>query len=109
MPICPPRNISIKKQQELDYLGYQLYLSVSKEETRDKLEKLVEKFRKANLNLLKVEIQLAITQYLNVELDNVKIQKLQTEAKYWEDFTFEYIIENHKADYFKNYQKWIKQ
>jgi hypothetical protein len=61
MPIYPPRNNSIKKQQELDYLGYQLYLSVSKEETRDKLEKLVEKFRKANLNLLKVEIQLAIT------------------------------------------------
>jgi hypothetical protein len=50
MPIYPPRNNSIKKQQELDYLGYQLYLSVSKEETRDKLEKLVEKFRKANLN-----------------------------------------------------------
>jgi hypothetical protein len=46
---------------------------------------------------------------LNVELDNVKIQKLQTEAKYWEDITFEYTIENHKADYFKNYQKWIKQ
>jgi hypothetical protein len=42
----------------------------------------VEKFRKANLNLLKVEIQLAITQYLNVELDNLIIQKLQTEAKY---------------------------
>ncbi|HMU03574.1 MAG TPA: hypothetical protein PJ990_08125, partial [Saprospiraceae bacterium] len=71
MPIYPPRNNSIKKQQELDFIGYQLYLSVSKEETKDKLEKLVEKFRKANLNLLKVEMQLAITQYLNVELDNV--------------------------------------
>ena len=51
MPIYPPRNNSIKKQQDLDWLGYQL--SVSKEETRDKLEKLVEKFRKANLNFTK--------------------------------------------------------
>jgi uncharacterized metal-binding protein len=101
MPIYPPRNSSIKKQQELDYLGYQLYLSFSKEETRDKLEKLVEKFRKANLNLLKVKIKLVTTQYLNVEIDIEKIEKLQSEAKYWENITFEYIIENHKVDCFK--------
>ena len=63
MPIYPPRNNSIKKQQELDYLGYQLYLSVSKEETRDKLEKLVEKFRKANLKkIMKNKIYLRFPQ-----------------------------------------------
>jgi hypothetical protein len=46
MPIYPPRNNSIKKQQESDYLGYQLYLSVSKEETRESWKSLLKSLEK---------------------------------------------------------------
>ncbi len=108
MPIYPPRDNASKKKQELDYAGFQLYLAVSKGEIGDQLQKVVENFRKANLGLLKLELHLSFAQHLSIEVDNVKIQKLQAKVKYWEDITHESIIENHKTDYFSNYQKWLK-
>ena len=105
MPSYPPRNNSIKKKRELDYIGYQLFLLVSKMESEVKLKKMAEKFRQAKLSLLKAEFHLEAK---GLEIDILKSTNFQNEIKYWEEILFELIILNHKMDYTKNYQNWLK-
>jgi hypothetical protein len=83
MPSYPPRNNSIKKKQELDYIGFQLFLLVSKKESEAKIKKMAEKFRKAKLSLLNAEFHLETK---GLEIDDLKNTKFQNEVKYGNRF-----------------------
>ena len=58
MPLFAPRSETIKKQDQLAQRLFELQIAIEKNALEDKLNRLAEKYRAANLSLLKATLHI---------------------------------------------------
>jgi hypothetical protein len=92
MPIYPPRTEPVKKQEELLKRETELIFAIERNDSLDKLNKCVEKYRKANLSLLKAKVhQFKENEYQKKE-NKISLEKLEEMKNEWTEKTIEKII-----------------
>lgn len=90
MPIYPPRNTAIRKKQILDYKIFEFLKCNELEKSKKKIEQKAELVRVAMLNHIKARLAL-IKPYKaddRNESDNRLQEKLKTDMRNWNSFTF---------------------
>lgn len=92
MPSYPPRTEPVKKQEELTKRETELVFAIKKNITPDKLIKLVDKYRQAQLAVLKAKVHQFLENELQRKQNNMKIEKLEKLTIEWTDKTNEDII-----------------
>ena len=96
MPIYPPRTEPVKKQEELTKREIELVFAIKKNVAADKLIKLVDKYRQAQLSLLKAKVHSFKENEFQKKPNNVKLEKLEKLTIEWTDKTNDDIIEEVK-------------
>ena len=92
MPIYPPRTEPIKKQEELTKKHRELTIAIEKNISAEKLIKFVEKYRQAQLSMLKAKIhQFKENEFQNKQ-NSIKIEKVEKLIIEWMDKTNNEII-----------------
>jgi hypothetical protein len=92
MPIYAPRTETVKKQEEIAKRETELLLGIKKNLYADKILKLVDKYRKAQLSLIKARIHQFKENNFQGKPNNVTIQKLEDLAIQWTNKTSDDII-----------------
>lgn len=92
MPVFPPRNLPIKKQEELSKREFELFEAIKRNIPEEKLEKIVEKYRKAQLSLLKAKIHSAKEKQYQKHTHNFQFDKLETDIENWKNKNVEQIV-----------------
>ena len=92
MPIYPPRTEPVKKQEELTKRETELVFAIKKNIAADKLIKLVDKYRQAQLAVLKAKVHQFKENEFQKKQNNMKIEKLEKLTIEWTDKTNEDII-----------------
>jgi len=100
MPIYPPRTEPVKKQEELTKREMELVFAIKKNIAVDKLIKLVEKYRQAQLSMLKAKGHTFKENEFQKKPNNIKLEKLEKLTIEWTNKTNEDIINTVKK--FKN-------
>ena len=96
MPIYPPRSEPVKKQEELTKREMELVFAIKKNIADDKLIKLVDKYRQAQLSILKAKAHTFRENEFQKKPNNVKLEKLEKLTIEWTDKTNDDIIEEVK-------------
>ncbi|MFT3680165.1 MAG: hypothetical protein QM791_07815 [Ferruginibacter sp.] len=92
MPIYPPRSEPVKKQEELTKREMELVFAIKKNVAADKLIKAVDKYRQAQLSMLKAKIHTFKENEYQKKPNNVKLEKLEKLTVEWTDKTNDEII-----------------
>ena len=96
MPIHPPRHQPIKKQEELNKRENEFIADLRKNLSFEKLNKIAEKYRKAQISLLKAKIHVAKEEVYLKRLDKMEFESLQNDIMFWENKTIDQIIHEFK-------------
>lgn len=92
MPIYPPRSEPVKKQEELTKREMELAFAIKKNVAVDKLMKLVDKYRQAQLSMLKAKVHTFKENEFQKKPNNVKLEKLEKLTIEWTSKTKDDII-----------------
>ena len=92
MPLFAPRSETIKKQEQLQKRKLELQHAVQSKFALHKLYKSAEKYRAAQLSLLKAKIHVLKEKEIQNKLTDVKYSLIETEIKRWSDMTEQEII-----------------
>src|SRR4051812_39548531 len=92
MPTYPPRTEPVKKQQQLAKTERELSLAIKKNVTADKLEKIITKYRLAQVAVLKAKIHTFKENEFQNKKNNTKIEKLEKLIVEWTNKTSDDII-----------------
>lgn len=92
MPIYPPRTAPVKKQEELTKRELELVFAIKKNIKADKLIKLVDKYRQAQLSMLKAKVHTFKENEFQKRPNNVKLEKLDKLTTEWVNKTNDDII-----------------
>ncbi|MCH5598669.1 hypothetical protein [Niabella ginsengisoli] len=92
MPIYPPRSEPVKKQEELTKREMELVFAIRKNVATDKLIKAVDKYRQAQLSMLKAKVHTFKENEYQKKPNNVKLEKLEELTIEWTDKTNDEII-----------------
>ena len=92
MPSYPPRTEPVKKQEELTKRETELVFAIKKNIAADKLIKLVDKYRQAQLAVLKAKVHQFKENEFQGKQNNMKIEKLEKSTIEWTEKTNEDII-----------------
>ena len=98
MPIYPPRTEPVKKQEELTKREMELVFAIKKNVAADKLIKLVDKYRQAQLSMLKAKVHTFKENEFQKKPNNIKIEKLEKLTIEWTDKTNDDIIKEVKKN-----------
>ncbi len=98
MPIYPPRTEPIKKLQELTKRENELLFAMKKNVSAHKLIKFVDRYRQAQLSLLKAKIHQLTEGQFQKKPGNVSRAKLEKQIVEWTEKTSEAIIKELKND-----------
>ena len=94
MPIFPPRNEPTKKRLQLNQKKQELKKALISELPIDQLHKVVEKYRSAQLSLLKAKIhEFKERQFRNKPRLN-NLESLEKQVLFWTNQSVEEIIES---------------
>jgi predicted RNA-binding protein with RPS1 domain len=96
MPSYAPRTEPVKKQEELIKREIELILGIRNNVEADKLLKLVDKYRKAQLSMLKAKVHTFKENEFQKKPNNVKFEKLEKLTTEWTDKTNDDIIKEIK-------------
>ncbi|HRE62224.1 MAG TPA: hypothetical protein PKU77_00455 [Ferruginibacter sp.] len=96
MPSHVPRKEPVKKQEELLKRETELILGIRKNVAPDKLLRLVEKYRKAQLSMLKAKVHTFKENEFQKKPNTVTFEKLEKLTIEWTDKTNDKIIEEVK-------------
>jgi hypothetical protein len=96
MPSYAPRTEPVKKQEELTKREIELILGVRNNVEADKLLKLVDKYRKAQLSMLKAKVHTFKENEFQKKPNNVTFEKLEKLTTEWTDKTNDDIIKEIK-------------
>ena len=96
MPLYPPRSEPVKKQEELTKREIELVFAIKKNVAADKLIKLIDKYRQAQLSMLKAKVHSFKENEFQKKPNNVKFKKLEKLTIEWTDKTNNDIIEEVK-------------
>lgn len=83
MPTFPPRTEPVKKQEELTKRELELIAAIKKNIAVDKLIKLVDKYRQAQLSLLKAKIHQFKENEFQKKPNNIKFETLEKLTIEW--------------------------
>ena len=83
MPSYPPRSNPIKKQQELAKRENELLLGIKRNVLADKLIKYADKYKKAQLSLLKAKIHHIKENEFQRKPNNMEIEQLEKQIAEW--------------------------
>jgi hypothetical protein len=92
MPSYPPRAEPVKKQEELAKREMELVLAIKTNISADKLTKFVDKYRQAQLSMLKARVHQFKEHELQGKQNKVEIETLENLRIEWTDKTNEDII-----------------
>jgi hypothetical protein len=92
MPIYPPRSEPAKKQEELAKREVALKLGLSKSISPEKLTKLIENYRKAQLSLLKAKIHQMRERRIQGKASEADFKKLEQMVVDWYTLDREQIL-----------------
>lgn len=92
MPSYPPRTETIKKQEELTKREMELLFAIKKNVAADKLLKALDKYRQAQLSMLKAKVHTFKENEFQKKTNNVKLEKLEKLTNEWTDKTNEDIV-----------------
>ncbi len=92
MPIYPPRSETIKKEEQLTKRKEALQGAIRKEFTLAKIKPLIEKFRLAQISLLKAQIHLLQDKNFAKKVDNRKASTIESKMKMWESMSSQDIL-----------------
>lgn len=92
MPFYPPRAQPIKKHEELTKREADLKMAINLQITNEKLIKLAEKYRQAQLSLLKAKIHQFRDNEFKNKNNNLGMEKLEKSTKDWANKSFDDII-----------------
>lgn len=93
MPSYPPRSEPVKKQEELTKREMELVFAIKKNVVADKLIKLVDKYRQAQLSLLKAKAHTFRENEFRKKPNHIKFEILEQLTNDWTDKTNDDIIE----------------
>ncbi|HAD13930.1 MAG TPA: hypothetical protein DCF33_16010 [Saprospirales bacterium] len=96
MPSYVPRKELVKKQEELIKRETELILGIRKNVEPDKLLKLVDKYRKAQLSMLKAKVHTFKENEFQKKPNTVTFEKLENLTTEWTDKTNDDIIKEVK-------------
>ena len=96
MPIYPPRVEPVKKQEELTKRETELIVAIRKDISTDKVIKLIDKYRQAQLSLLKAKVHQFKENEFQKKQNNIKLAKLEGQIVEWTDKTNDVIIDEIK-------------
>ena len=96
MPSYAPRTEPVKKQEELTKREMELVFAIKKSVTTEKLIKAVDKYRQAQLSMLKAKVHTFKENEFQKKSNNVKLENLEKLTKDWTDKTNNGIIEEVK-------------
>jgi predicted RNA-binding protein with RPS1 domain len=96
MPSYVPRKEPVKKQEELRNREIDLIIGIRKNVEADKLLKLVDKYRKAQLSMLKAKVHTFKENEFQKKPNNVTFEKLEKLTTEWTDKTNDDIIKKVK-------------
>jgi len=85
MPIYPPRSEPVKKQEELTKREMELVFAIKKNVAADKLIKAVDKYRQAQLSMLKAKVHTFKENEFQKKPNNIKLEKLEKLTIEWTD------------------------
>ncbi len=83
MPSYPPRNNLTKKEEELFKNKIRLLLAVQNSVPNEQIIKLIDKFKKAQLSLLKAKTHLLKEKEIQGEAINNNLKQLQVQIDEW--------------------------
>ncbi|MBX3255377.1 MAG: hypothetical protein KF862_14645 [Chitinophagaceae bacterium] len=83
MPIYPPRSEPVKKQEELTKREMELVFAIKKNVAADKLIKAVDKYRQAQLSMLKAKVHTFKENEFQKKPNNIKLEKLEKLTIEW--------------------------
>lgn len=92
MPSFAPRSEPIKKTEELEKREYELLQAFRKNLSPGKINNAVEKYRKAQLSLLKARIHVAMEKVYQQRLDDYQFEDLKEEIHKWKNKAPDVII-----------------
>lgn len=96
MPSYPPRSEPTKKLEELAKREMELVFAIKRNIAGDKLIKAVEKYRQAQLSMLKAKVHTFRENEFQKKPNPIKLEKLEQLTKDWTDKTNDDIIEELK-------------
>lgn len=92
MPTYPPRSHPVKKQEELTKREMELVFAIRSNVATDRLIKAVNKYRQAQLSMLKAKVHTFKENEYQKKPNNVKLEKLEKLTIEWTEKTNEEII-----------------
>lgn len=92
MPIYSPRSEPVKKQEELTKRETELVFAIKKNVASDKLIKAVDKYRQAQLSMLKAKFHKFKENEFQKKPNNVSLEKLEKLTVKWTNKTNDDII-----------------
>ena len=102
MPRFAPRTEPVKKKDELLKREQELRHVLQKNVVIEKLVKVAERYRKAQISLLKATIHVIKEKEFGKRSHNLKIESVEAQIKTWTDKTNEQIIDEFKQSLTKN-------
>jgi len=98
MPVYPPRNEPIKKKEQLLQRKNELKHALDANQPADKLNKAVEKYRSAQLSLLKAKVHEFQERHYQGKLQLSDFENLEKEIHFWTNRTTVEIIKDFNGE-----------
>jgi hypothetical protein len=99
MPSFVPRIEPIRKKEQLSQKEMELVTAIRKKFTIDKLLKFIDKYKHAQLALLKAKIHFLKEKEFQKKEINMKVEKLERQIIEWTNKTNEAIMNEVKSNY----------
>ena len=96
MPLYPPRSEAVKKQDQLSQREAELRHIIQIKYSLEKLVKAVEKYRNAQLSLLKAQLHIIRDKDFQERPHNLRIEKIENNIKIWTTKSDEEILSDFK-------------
>lgn len=92
MPSFAPRSESVKKEEELSKRKQELLYAIKKNYPFIKLVKVIEKYRKAQLSLLKAKTHIIREREFQNKAHNLKAEQIEEKIQIWKNKTYKEIF-----------------
>jgi len=83
MPSYPPRTEPTKKDDQLNQRAKELQISILRQADSGKIDKLVDKYRLAQLSAIKAKIHFYYEKQFQNKATNTKLEKLERQMEEW--------------------------
>ena len=99
MPLYPPRNEPVKKKEQLVQRQKELHLAIRNNLSIYKLNKAVEKYRTAQLSLMKAKIHELKEKELQGKASTISIETIKKEISKWTNKSVQEIVNETKPEF----------